>query len=431
MGKVDRTLTLDNPEQLHVGVLPDAVSRHNAPSRAEAIRRAVLAGNSGSGKLAIVVVLDKAAHALAASNAVARALPTFTLKSKSNVDRKIALVLVDTKGNPITVDASIQATVHASRAAAQWVDTPPDMLNPASFAAQAKQFLKGVAGVRIKEIVGQKLVDQGMMGIYSVGRAATEAPRLLIASYSPGRGGAKAKHVALVGKGICFDAGGLNLKATGSISGMKMDMGGGAAMLGAFKALAQQKCPHKVTLLLCLAENAIDAGSYRPDDVLTLHSGKTVEINNTDAEGRLLLADGVSYAARNLGADVILNAATLTGAQMISTGVLHAAVVSNKESLEKSAVKVGLACGDLTHPLVFAPEIFCAEFPSKVADMTNSVSSRMNAQSSCAAQFVYAQIEDQDVDWLHIDLAGPAMIQGRGSGYGVALVSQIVMNELG
>jgi probable aminopeptidase NPEPL1 len=175
-----------------------------------------------------------------------------------------------------------------------------------------------------------------------------------------------------------------------------------------------------------MAENAIGPASYRSDDVLTMHSGKTVEINNTDAEGRLLLADGVSWAAREVKADFIVDIATLTGAARICTGDAVSCTVSNREGIERLSVECGRATGDLTFPLLFVPEFFKGEFPSKVADMQNSVKNRMNAQSSAAAQFVYNHIEELDRPWLHLDIAGPAFRAGRGTGHGVALMTQIV-----
>jgi len=207
---------------------------------------------------------------------------------------------------------------------------------------------------------------------------------------------------------------------------MKGDMGGAAAVLGAFKVLATHGCRHKVSLILCIAENAIGPAAYKPDDVLRMHSGKTVEINNTDAEGRLLLADGVSYAARVLKADVVFNAATLTGAQMVATGLLHAAIICNDEPLEQLVLAAGRHSGDLVHPLPFAPEFYKQEFESTVADMCNSVKNRNNAQSACAAQFVWWHIDDTPVKWCHIDLAGPSFPKNRGTGFGVALISEAV-----
>ena len=210
------------------------------------------------------------------------------------------------------------------------------------------------------------------------------------------------------------------------MGGMKCDMGGAAAVLGAFRVLASHGHPGRLSLLACLAENGIGPRAYRPDDVLVAHSGKTVEINNTDAEGRLLLADGVSYAARELGAEVIIDAATLTGAQLLSTGLLHAAVISNDETLERLVVEAGRYTGDLAHPLPFAPELFKQEFTSEIADMKNSVKNRMNAQTSCAAQFVYWHIDDTDKTWCHVDLAGPSFPDKRGTGYGVALLAETI-----
>jgi probable aminopeptidase NPEPL1 len=226
--------------------------------------------------------------------------------------------------------------------------------------------------------------------------------------------------------GVTYDTGGLHLKARGSMETMKADMGGAAAVLSAFAVLAAQKPRHRLSLVLCMAENAIGPAAYKPDDVLELHSGKTVEINNTDAEGRLLLGDGVSYAARVLGAEVILDAATLTGAQLISTGMVHAAVMSNDAGVEQGLVAAGFASGDVCHPLIFAPELFQAEFKSPIADMRNSVKNRNNAQSSCAGQFIYSHIDDTSAKWGHVDLAGPAFRADRGTGYGVALLAETV-----
>ena len=206
---------------------------------------------------------------------------------------------------------------------------------------------------------------------------------------------------------------------------MKADLGGAAAVLGAFKVLAEGKSRSRVIAFCPLAENAVDARSYRPDDILTMHSGHTVEINNTDAEGRLLLGDAVSFAARRYKPDVVVNAATLTGAQLIATGKAHAGIVSNRAGLEGLAVEVGKAVGEMCFPMPFCPEFYQAEFASRVADMKNSVKNRANAQSSCAAQFVYSHIDDIDIPWLHIDIAGPAWRDDRGTGFGVGLLAGI------
>jgi probable aminopeptidase NPEPL1 len=153
-----------------------------------------------------------------------------------------------------------------------------------------------------------------------------------------------------------------------------------------------------------------------------MYSGKTVEVNNTDAEGRLVLADGIAWALRHVHPDVLIDLATLTGAQLVATGKRHAAIVSNDAELEAACIVAGRTSGELVHPLPYCPEMFRAEFKSEVADMRNSVKDRMNAQSSCAAQFIADHMGDATTPWLHVDIAGPAEADNRATGYGVGLL---------
>ncbi|HIE70296.1 MAG TPA: leucyl aminopeptidase family protein, partial [Planctomycetes bacterium] len=291
--------------------------------------------------------------------------------------------------------------------------------DPAAFATAAKKLLRAVPGVKITEIVGDALLKKKLGGIHAVGRCAKSAPRMLIATANANKSG---KHIALVGKGVTYDTGGLHIKGRGAMETMKADMGGAAAVLGAFLALARHHKTSRVTLIMCLAENAIGPIAYKPDDVLTMHSGKTVEINNTDAEGRLLLADGCSYAARILGCDIVLDAATLTGAQGVATGNHFAAVVCNDQGIEQALVDAGRDSGDLCWPLPFAPEFYRSEYASPIADMRNSVKNRSNAQVSCAAEFVHWNLDGSKAKWGHVDLAYPAFRMNRGTGFGVALL---------
>jgi len=159
-----------------------------------------------------------------------------------------------------------------------------------------------------------------------------------------------------------------------------------------------------------------------------MYSGKTVEVNNSDAEGRLVLGDGVSHASKHIeGLDLIIDMATLTGAQMIATGRKHAAVLCNKEELETRAVQAGMISGDLCHPLLYAPELLMDEFKSEVADMKNSVKDRSNAQTSCAGHFIESHLaETYEGGWIHVDMAGPAAVGERSSGYGVGLVLSLL-----
>lgn len=156
---------------------------------------------------------------------------------------------------------------------------------------------------------------------------------------------------------------------------------------------------------LCLAENSVSAEAMRVDDVIQLYSGKTVEVNNTDAEGRLVLGDGVAYAKKDLKSEIIVDLATLTGAQKIATGKYHAAIVTNNEDYENLFIKAGKFSGDLLAPLPFTPELHFSEFKSDVADMKNSVSDGGNAGASCAGLFIFSHIGfDWEGIWVHVDL---------------------------
>lgn len=422
------TLTGTEPRKLIAGVLPNQVSRYNSPARAEGMfKLASAASLTKDPRAAVVIVLDDPSHLVAALNAVGRAFPLYSAKSETDAKKetRISIVAVDLDGAPIAVSNTVKETVIVAREMAMLVDTPPTDMNPEALASAAIAWLEELPEVAVKEIAGDDLVEAGLGGIHAVGRCAVKAPRLVTATYTPKEGSSE-EHVALVGKGITFDTGGLHIKARGMMETMKSDMGGAAAVLGAFRVLVKSGIPQKLSVVLCIAENAIGPGSYKPDDILTLHSGKTVEINNTDAEGRLLLADGVSYAARELGADYIFDAATLTGAQLIATGTMHAAVMSNDGDIEDLVVRAGYDSGDLVHPLPFAPELYRQEFKSPIADMRNSVKDRANAQASCAGQFIYNHLEDTQVLWAHVDLAGPAFRNDRGTGFGVALLAETV-----
>ena len=413
-----------SPKKVIVAVLPNDVSRHNSPIRHEAIASCIgRAGITDAKKAAVILGLDEADHYLGAANAVGRALPSFTRKKgRKTTKGNVVIAATDKDGERIAATNWVTETMHAARWAADAVDTPTADLTTAGFARSARKLIKGLDRVRVTEIVGDKLLEKNLNGIHAVGRTAVVPPRLLIFDYNPTDAN---KTYALIGKGVVYDTGGLSLKASTYMRSMKGDMGGGAATVGAFRALVACGFPHRLIAAIPLAENAIGPNAYRPDDIVVMHSGKSVEIDNTDAEGRLLLADALSYVCRKYKPVAAMEAATLTGAQLISSGLRHGSVVSNRDGFERVAVETGRASGDLAHALLFAPEFYQAEFASKVADMQNSVKDRMNAQSSCAAQFCYAHIDDLDTPWLHIDLAGPAWRGGRGTGFGVALMSQI------
>ena len=399
-----------------VGVLPEVCSRYNAPSRAWAIPG--LARRVGGSKPGVIILhLADASYLRASAYAVARAFPLYNAKHGEVKERNV-FVRAEIGGKSLS-DDGVQFGMDGVRAAARLVDMPAAELHTNAYVAEAKAMVEKVGG-SFEVISGEALDAQGFGGIWGVGKAAVNKPAMVVLRHEPE--GAN-RSVAWVGKGIVYDTGGLSIKSKTGMPGMKGDMGGSAAVFGAFQAAVQAGVDYKITAVLCLAENAVGPESTRPDDILVMHSGKTVEVNNTDAEGRLVLADGVHWTATQTDADLIIDLATLTGAAMVATGKVHAAIVTSDEMVETAVVEAGRKVGEPCHPLIYAPELFRKEFRSQVADMKNSVKNRNNAQSSCAAQFVANHLPDEHPRWLHVDMAGPSWgSDGRGSGYGVGLL---------
>jgi probable aminopeptidase NPEPL1 len=426
-GPVGKLVAAQNPDKgpqrVLLGVLPDEVSRHNSPARVVAADNVMKAAEIGTGTTAVVLCLEDDSHAMPLVRAVARMLPEYSHCSGETKKQTVRIVAVDTAGKAKRIAPAAQHVAHFGRWAARLVDAPPAEMHTTDFVREARKAARGIKGLKVTVISGDQVLAQGMGGLHAVGRTAIHPPKLLLLHYKPTKARRK---VALIGKGIIYDTGGLSLKSPAGMYGMKFDMGGAAGMVGAALALAASGSKDEVICAAALAENAIGPNAYRPDDILEMHSGKTVEINNTDAEGRLVLADAASYVARKFKPDVLIDMATLTGAQLVSTGHRHASIVSNRAGLEAAAMAAGRASGDMAHAMPFAPELYQAELRSKVADMRNSVADRMNAQVSCAAQFIYSHIADLDLPWLHVDMAGPASHGDRGTGYGVAFTAALL-----
>jgi probable aminopeptidase NPEPL1 len=415
-GRASTTHTGGTPRKVIAGVLPEGCSRHNAPSRAWAIPGLVKAMGK-RGPQGILFALEQGAHAFASATALTRALPAWTGTSRKG-ERTVHIAFSAPEGVVPDLERLALST-EATRMAASWVDMPPDQLGTKKFVTIARNVARKLSGVHIKVAQGHQLREQGLGGLWGVGRAAKEPPALVVLDHAPE--GATRK-VSWVGKGIVYDTGGLSMKTRTSMIGMKTDMGGAAAVLAAFWAAVKLGCPHNLTAVLCIAENMVGPDAIRPDDVLTLFSGKTVEVNNTDAEGRLVLADGVAWAVKYREPDDLVDLATLTGAQSMATGKGHGALYCNDEAFEREAVEAGRRSGNTVHPLPYAPELYRGEFTSQVADMRNSVKNRNNAQSSCAGQFIANHIQSFEGRWLHVDMAGPVWAGGRATGFGVPLL---------
>jgi len=413
---------------INLAALPAKISRHNTPSRAHSIAKTIKA-TSNSQNILIVCERD---DVYASGCAVGRCYPLYSRKTGSSEKKdKIVNVefLVVENGSLVTLDITedeinlLEDSCSAIQLTARIVDAPTNEMNTDAFVEEARrieQELKGF-GVTSTIIRGEDLREQGFGGLYGVGKAAVHPPALVVLKYNPA--GAK-KSIAWVGKGIVYDTGGLSIKSKTAMPGMKADCGGAAAVLGAFKVAVKAGFKDNLYGIMCMAENSVASNATRPDDVHTLYSGKTVEINNTDAEGRLVLADGVVYANRDLKCDIILDICTLTGAQGIATGRHHASHLSSDEDWEHKVSMAGRSSGDLSFPAVYCPEFHFTEFNSSVADMKNSVADRNNAQPSCAGLFINAHLGfDFPGTWLHVDMAHPATVGERATGYGVALLN--------
>ncbi|XP_065827111.1 probable aminopeptidase NPEPL1 [Oscarella lobularis] len=410
-----------------VAGLPPYATRHNSDARPHALARAVQStlGAVGGDRDEIIVVVCEKRNAFASASAIARVYPKYS--AKSGKQKKTKTVTIDFvfvgEGDdaPLSEDEAkvMSSAAEGIRLAAQMVDTPCNLMHTDIFL----DHVRAVGDkVHIKPVIiqGEDLVKHGFGGIYGVGKAAVHAPALAILSHTP-KGATKT--IAWVGKGIVYDTGGLSIKDKLHMPGMKRDCGGAAAILGAFQAAVTEGFSENLHAVFCLAENAVGPEATRPDDIHTFYSGKTVEINNTDAEGRLVLGDGVAYARKDLKADIVVDMATLTGAQGISTGRYHAGLLTNDGDWETACQYAGRASGDLVFPLPYTPEFHFAEFNSSVADMKNSVANRSNAQSSCAGLFINSHLGfDFPGTWIHLDIAAPVYTGERATGYGVALL---------
>lgn len=428
-------------QRIAVCVIPFGCSRHNTPGRPHAVADLVRA-NKGSGDVTIIVLNENpAASSFATACAVSRAFSTYHLKKSTPVDVNVTVVMNSDAAEISSFTA--ESLSWGIRKCQNLVDCPPNVLHTDEYARQALEIVtelqsNGFADtVSYQQFRGEELAEMGLFGIHGVGKASTHPSILAILSYTPQAAEAASRQsVCMVGKGIVFDTGGLSIKSKDGMPGMKTDMGGSAGILCAWKALVENatsdvngSSDRPLHAVLCLAENSVGPDATRPDDVHVFYSGKTVEINNTDAEGRLVLGDGCAYAARHLNPSHIIDMATLTGAQGVATGQRHGAVYTNDEDFEQLAVRMGKLSGDLVHPIPYAPEFFVPEFASAIADMKNSVACRANAQASCAGQFIGNHIEgflDEGGKWMHIDMAYPSHIGPRATGYGVALLYCLV-----
>ncbi|GMT05387.1 hypothetical protein PENTCL1PPCAC_27561 [Pristionchus entomophagus] len=370
-----------------------------------------------------VILVCEYEHALALVSSVARTFPLYSRKKDfAPLNVVVEVVCMDKDLNP--ADVSLLSDLACSiRTTARLVDIPANEMTTDRYVEEAVAIGKKL-GCGTTVIQGEDLLKKGFGGIYHVGKAGPTPPAFVVLSHEPS--GAK-DTFALVGKGIMYDCGGMHIKTGTHMLGMKRDMAGSAALLGAFVALVKAKFSQNLHVCLCIAENNISPAANKPDDVITLLSGRTVEITNTDAEGRIVLADGVYYAKNTLKANHIINMATLTGSQAYMTGKTHAAMMCSQEESEQKMVSAGLHSGDLVHPMIYAPDMHEVDLYSPVADMNNAnygdIQNLLPPRSAAAALFIGSNIEyGEGLDWIHLDMLAPSHCEGRSTAWGVSLV---------
>lgn len=329
-----------------------------------------------------------------------------------------------------------QATLTQRAEAAQFArklinDTPED-LSPVSLATQAAAWLKDIGGdnISFNIIEGQELLEKKWVGIHAVGRGSERPPALLELDFNPLAADAPVS-VALVGKGITFDSGGYSLKSSEGMLAMKCDMGGAATVTAALGLAMKAGLNKRVKLFLCCAENLVSGRAFKLGDVLTYKNGTTVEIVNTDAEGRLVLADGLQ-AASDTGAPLIIDAATLTGAAVMAVGSNYNAIFSPQTATLQLAQKSAAAVSENVWPLPLDPwhKDMC---PSAYADTANSRPAKGGGAggASNAAGFLWRFVSPE-ANWLHVDLAGAfessaSALWGAGATtHGVLTIAEIL-----
>ncbi len=310
------------------------------------------------------------------------------------------------------------------------VTEPPNVVYPETFVERVKASLEGT-GVEIEVLDRPAMQKLGMGALLGVAQGSIREPRLLILKWNGG--GEGGQPTAFVGKGVTFDTGGISIKPAQGMEAMKWDMGGAGAVVGAFKALALRKARANVVGICGLVENMPGGNAQRPGDVVTTMSGQTVEVINTDAEGRLVLADAIAYVQKNFKPSAIVDFATLTGAILVSLGHEWAGLFSNNEELAAQLLKVGEESGDKLWRMPLA-ESFDRLIDSPIADVKN-VGPREGG-SITAAQFIQRFV-DEGVRWAHVDMAGKAWSEKAGTtydkgatGYGVRLIDQYVADVI-
>lgn len=309
--------------------------------------------------------------------------------------------------------------------------TPPNIATPAWMASECKKIARK-SGMKCTVMSGKKLEDEKMTGLINVGKASENGPCMIRMEYTPARGKSKAP-IVLVGKTMTYDSGGLSIKVGGGMVGMKRDKDGGCGVIGAMHIIANVIKPNRpVVALLAAAENSISDEAYRPDDVIEFRNGVTVEITNTDAEGRLVMADALCWACEKESPEFVVDMATLTGGVVVALGSAFAGLWSNDDGIAQKFIDAGEQTSERVWRLPLDPE-YTKLMKSPIADILNSAPVR-EAHPIQGAAFL-EHFVDEGVKWAHVDIAGTHAVKStKGpfnsgpTGYGARLLAQVVEN---
>jgi len=311
------------------------------------------------------------------------------------------------------------------------VSEPPNIINPETLAERAVEELERL-GVEVEVLGEEEMYKLGFGALLGVGQGSACESKMVVMKYNGLGKGSKSAPVAFVGKGVTFDTGGISIKPAAGMEEMKWDMGGAGVVIGLMKALAGRKAKVNVVGLVGLVENMPDGFAQRPGDVVTSYSGQTIEVLNTDAEGRLVLADVLWYAQKHFKPKFIVDLATLTGAIIVALGTSRAGLFSNNDKLAEQLSKTGQKVGEEVWRLPLA-DVYDKQINSDIADMQN-IGREREAGSITAAQFLQRFVNE--TPWAHLDIAGTAwskkdtdICPKGGTAFGVRLLNQLVADH--
>ena len=326
-------------------------------------------------------------------------------KKSEATEATIILGMIDKK-NTAKIEKSLASTKNicsSINVMKDFINEAPNILHSEEYAKRVEADVKAnLKGVKVK-ILNKAQIQKEKMGMFlSVNAGSAYEPRLVHLTYEPAKATSKTKHIALVGKGITFDTGGYSLKPGANMAGMKNDMGGSATVYGAFRAAVLEKAPVKITCILAMTDNAVNSFATFPDAIVTARNGKTVEILNTDAEGRLILGDALDYAC-DQSPDYIIDAATLTGAALVALGNQVAAILGNDQKWINEILAAAKDQDEYMWQLPIIHE-WRQDIKSKIADLKN-IGTPMRAGTAIGAAFLEEFIKN-DIKWAHLDVAG-------------------------